>query len=84
MLLGASRKRFLGTLLAGPDGAVRPPDGRETATAVISALAALHGAWGVRVHDVRASVDALKVVEAWSSRRDDWLERWLIESNCAA
>jgi dihydropteroate synthase len=65
VLLGASRKRFLGALLAGPDGAVRPPDGRETATAVISALAALHGAWGVRVHDVRASVDAVKVVEAW-------------------
>ncbi|SON60189.1 Dihydropteroate synthase [Mycobacterium simulans] len=65
VLLGASRKRFLGALLAGPDGKARPPDGRETATAVISALAALHGAWGVRVHDVRASVDALKVVEAW-------------------
>jgi dihydropteroate synthase len=53
-------------LLAGPDGSPRPPDGRETATAVISALAALHGAWGVRVHDVRATVDALKVVEAWT------------------
>jgi dihydropteroate synthase len=66
VLLGASRKRFLGTLLAGPDGSPRPPDGRETATAVISALAALQGAWGVRVHDVRASVDALKVVEAWT------------------
>jgi len=65
VLLGASRKRFLGALLAGPDGAVRPPDGRETATAVISTLAALYGAWGVRVHDVRASVDALKVVGAW-------------------
>jgi dihydropteroate synthase len=65
VLLGASRKRFLGTLLAGPDGTPRPPDGRETATAVISALAALHGAWGVRVHDVRATVDALKVVGAW-------------------
>nr|WP_165964949.1 dihydropteroate synthase [Mycobacterium eburneum] len=67
VLVGASRKRFLGKLLAGPDGAVRPPDGRETATAVISALAALHGAWGVRVHDVRASVDALKVVGAWTA-----------------
>jgi dihydropteroate synthase len=66
VLLGASRKRFLGTLLTGPDGSPRPPDGRETATAVISALAALYGAWGVRVHDVRASVDALKVVGAWT------------------
>jgi len=66
VLVGASRKRFLGTLLAGRDGEPRPPGGRETATAVISALAALHGVWGVRVHDVRASVDALKVLEAWS------------------
>lgn len=65
VLVGASRKRFLGSLLAGVDGAVRPPAGRETATAVISALAGVHGAWGVRVHDVRASVDALKVVQAW-------------------
>jgi dihydropteroate synthase len=66
VLVGASRKRFLGKLLADSDDAVRPPDGRETATAVVSALAAEHGAWGVRVHDVRASVDAVKVVEAWT------------------
>lgn len=65
VLVGASRKRFLGALLAAPDGTPRPPDGRETATAVISALSALNGAWGVRVHDVRSSVDALKVVGAW-------------------
>jgi dihydropteroate synthase len=71
VLLGASRKRFLGTLLAGPDGSPRPPDGRETATAVISALAAMYGAWGVRVHDVRASVDALKVVGAWRQSENE-------------
>jgi dihydropteroate synthase len=71
VLLGASRKRFLGALLAGPDGSPRPPDGRETATAVISALAALYGAWGVRVHDVRASVDALKVVGAWRQSENE-------------
>jgi dihydropteroate synthase len=70
VLVGASRKRFLGTLLADSDHNPRPPDGRETATAVISALAAQHGAWGVRVHDVRASVDALKVVEAWNAEHD--------------
>ncbi|MEI6697460.1 dihydropteroate synthase [Mycolicibacterium sp.] len=67
VLVGASRKRFLGTLLAAPDGTPRPPDGRETATALISALAGLHGAWGVRVHDVRASIDALKVIDAWQT-----------------
>ncbi len=65
ILVGASRKRFLGSLLAGPDGDPRPPSGRETATAVISALAGWHRVWGVRVHDVRASADALAVVTAW-------------------
>ncbi len=72
VLVGASRKRFLGALLADVDGEPRPPDGRETATAVVSALAARQGVWGVRVHDVRASVDALKVVDAWTNpERDD-------------
>ncbi|WP_431967447.1 dihydropteroate synthase [Nocardia sp. bgisy134] len=64
ILIGASRKRFLGALLADADGP-RPPDGREVATATVSALAALHGAWGVRVHDVRASLDAIAVTDAW-------------------
>ncbi|WP_084478803.1 dihydropteroate synthase [Nocardia jejuensis] len=64
ILIGASRKRFLGSLLA--DGETpRPPSGREVATATISALAAEHGAWGVRVHDVRGSVDAITVSDAW-------------------
>jgi dihydropteroate synthase len=71
VLVGASRKRFLGSVLAGEDGAARPPEGRETATAVVSALAAEHGAWGVRVHNVRASVDAIKVVEAWTGKGSD-------------
>ena len=64
VLVGASRKRFLGTLLADKEGVPRPPDGREDATAAISALVARAGAWGVRVHDVRRSLDAVKVVEA--------------------
>ena len=42
---------------------------------MISALAALHGAWGVRVHDVRASVDALKVVEAWTQMAETMADR---------
>jgi dihydropteroate synthase len=71
VLVGASRKRFLGALLADVDGEPRPPDGREIATAVVSALAAQQGVWGVRVHDVRASVDALKVVEAWTNAECD-------------
>lgn len=64
VLVGASRKRFLGSLLADREGP-RPPDGREVATAAVSALAAAQGAWGVRVHDVRSSLDAVAVASAW-------------------
>ena len=55
VLVGASRKRFLGALLAESAGP-RPPDGREAATAAVSALAAAAGAWGVRVHEASASL----------------------------
>lgn len=66
VLIGASRKRFLGELLAGPDGSPRPPDGREAATAAISLLAAQAGAWGVRVHEVQATCDAFAVLGEYS------------------
>ena len=59
ILLGASRKSFLGRLLAAPDGAHRPVLDREDASAAISALAAAAGVWGVRVHAVRPSADAV-------------------------
>ncbi|WP_199745777.1 dihydropteroate synthase [Amycolatopsis sp. WAC 04182] len=65
VLVGASRKRFLGRLLSGKDGKPAPPDGRENATAAVSALAAAAGAWGVRVHEVGASIDAVTVAAAW-------------------
>ncbi|HEY2764037.1 MAG TPA: dihydropteroate synthase [Pseudonocardiaceae bacterium] len=65
LLIGASRKRFLGALLADADGTPRRPDGREIATAVVSALAATDGVWGVRVHDPAASRDAIAVATAW-------------------
>lgn len=63
MLLGVSRKRFLGDLLAG-GGEPRNVEGRDVATAVLSFWAAVRGVWGVRVHDVRSTVDALKVASA--------------------
>jgi dihydropteroate synthase len=65
VLVGASRKRFLGQLLADADGVERPPPDRDGASAAISALAACAGAWGVRVHDVEATMDALAVATAW-------------------
>ncbi|SCB80012.1 dihydropteroate synthase [Gordonia sp. v-85] len=64
VLVGASRKRFLGSLLRR-DGADRPPAGRDVATASVSALSAAAGAWGVRVHDVASSRDAVAVAAAW-------------------
>jgi len=61
VLVGASRKRFLGALLADAEGTPRPARARDTATAVITALVADAGAWGVRVHDVPTSMDAVAV-----------------------
>jgi dihydropteroate synthase len=67
ILVGASRKRFLGTLL-GDDAGPRPPDGREVATTAVSALAAAAGAWGVRVHEAADSLDAVRVAAAVTGR----------------
>jgi len=68
VLVGASRKRFLGHLLAGPVGD-RPPQGRDKATAATSALCAAAGVWCVRVHDVAGSADAVRVGAAWAAGR---------------
>jgi dihydropteroate synthase len=62
LLVGASRKGFLGALLTAPDGTPRPADERDDATAAVTVLAAQAGAWAVRVHAVRASADAVRVV----------------------
>lgn len=67
ILVGASRKRFLGALLSDAAG-LRPPGGREDATTAISALAAAAGAWGVRVHEASASLDAVRVAAAATGR----------------
>jgi dihydropteroate synthase len=64
VLVGASRKSYLGKLLAAPDGTPRPPDQREAASVAASVLAVAAGAWGVRVHDVGPTVDALRVLAA--------------------
>jgi dihydropteroate synthase len=69
VLVGASRKTFLGRLLAGPDGQLRPVEGREAATLALTVVAAEAGAWGVRVHDAAASVDAVRTVAAVQAAR---------------
>lgn len=61
VLFAASRKSYLGRLLADPSGEPRPVGGREAATLATSVLAFAAGAWGVRVHEVRATRDALEV-----------------------
>ena len=58
VLLGSSRKAFLGALLDG-----REPKGRDAATTALTVVAAEAGCWGVRVHDVAGSADAVRVVE---------------------
>src|SRR3954454_14413191 len=64
VLVGASRKTFLGRLLAGPGAQPRPAEQRDAASLATTVLAAQAGAWGVRVHDAAASVDAVRVVAA--------------------
>lgn len=64
VLIGASRKRFVGAALA--DAGIDKPnmDSKDNATAAISALCAEHGAWAVRVHDVKKSRDAVAIGNA--------------------
>jgi dihydropteroate synthase len=68
VLVAASRKAFLGRLLTDPvTGQERPPDGRDAATTVLSAMIALAGAWCVRVHEVAGSLDAVRVAARWGA-----------------
>ena len=62
LLVGTSRKSFLGRLLSGPGGVARPVDEREHANTALTVHLAQRGVWGLRVHDVRAASDALRVV----------------------
>lgn len=64
LLVAASRKRFLGRVLAGDGGSPPPARERDAATAAVTAIAAREGAWAVRVHEVRASADAVRVARA--------------------
>ena len=63
VLIGTSRKGFLGLVGRTPD-TIRPPLGRDVATAATSLYAAQCGVWAVRVHDVAGTVDTLDVADA--------------------
>ena len=65
VLVGASRKRFIGRLLAGPDGEPRPFADSDNATVALTALTAAAGAWCVRVHQVPGNADAVRVAARW-------------------
>ena len=69
VLVGTSRKTFLGGLGVPAGGEARPPAQRDAATAATTVIAGLARVWGVRVHDVSSSVDALRVVEAMGAAR---------------
>lgn len=64
LLIGPSRKRFLGRLLAGPEGEPRPAGDRDVATIALAALVAADGAWAVRVHAAAEAMDAVRVAAA--------------------
>jgi dihydropteroate synthase len=65
VLVAASRKGFLGKLLAGPDGQPRSFARSDDATIALTALAVAAGAWCVRVHAVPGNVDAVRVATRW-------------------
>lgn len=64
VLVGTSRKAFLGRLGLPEGSDPRPPRERDAATAATSVYAALAGVWAVRVHDVPPTLDALRVAAA--------------------
>jgi dihydropteroate synthase len=63
LLVGVSRKAFLGALLAGEDGTPRPAKRRDDATTALTFALASRPVWGVRVHAVQASRDAIAVAD---------------------
>lgn len=65
VLVAASRKRFIGRLLASPDSEPRPFDECDEATIALTALAATAGAWCVRVHTVPGNADAVRIAARW-------------------
>jgi dihydropteroate synthase len=70
VLVATSRKRFLGALLADGAGQLRPAGARDDATTATSALAAAAGAWCIRTHTVRPTLDAVRVAVRWAATRD--------------
>lgn len=69
LLVGVSRKRFVGALLADGDGEPRQVERRDDASQALAALLAAHGVWGVRAHTARGTADAVRAGAAWRRAR---------------
>jgi dihydropteroate synthase len=66
ILIGASRKRFLGELTGATN-----PDEREAASIAITAMVAKQNVWGVRTHSVKPHRDAIATVAAFSKFKQE-------------
>jgi len=64
LLIGTSRKSFIGRLLADESGNPAPAEDRLHGTLATLTAAVLKGAHIVRVHDVKATKDAIRVTES--------------------
>jgi dihydropteroate synthase len=64
ILVGTSRKSFIGKILADAEGDLASSDQRLNGTLASGAVAAIHGAHILRVHDVKETVEFVKVLEA--------------------
>ncbi|WOX13791.1 dihydropteroate synthase [Streptomyces sp. N50] len=82
VLVGASRKRFIGAALSDRAGIDSVPGDRDAATAAVSALAAAAGAFCVRVHDVRSSLHAVCVAASWAGDRRISAPESVVRSRC--
>jgi dihydropteroate synthase len=73
LLVGTSRKSFIGRILSDEDGTPAPPDQRLSGSLATIAAAVLGGAHIVRVHDVKETVDCVKVIDAVAAQMSNTL-----------
>lgn len=72
VLVAASRKAFLGRLLAGRDSSPRPVTDRDDASLAVATLVAAGGVWGIRSHRVRPVADAVRVAARWRTHQEEY------------
>jgi len=70
MLVGMSRKRFVGNMLGDEKGKDVPKEARDVASAAAAVVALMNGANAVRAHDVKLHADVAKVTDAVTSAKE--------------